>query len=686
MTTPHLDSLVALAAGGGGAFLPKSAENAEDLPSAEDLAGAHDHLRGDCRWYKKVSAGEPAADCESHCQPAKHTGEVPRLVVKGTGEVPRLVVKGTDELLDMDQLFLTPRTPEASTVVQPTVPPGGPGLFHIKGEHLPPYVEHLYKHLVGRYGKKKAYGVAIGVVKKWAAGINPGGKHPTHTHADVRAAAAKNVAQWEASKAKAHARHGSKSDHALAATAALSMDQPPSFPGSEVMPMGPVPAGKVPRAMFTAHRLDDILRHLAHSAERLNAAKQSKALRAHHMVHVSNHLTKALETGYKLIENMHAHYPAESREFRELNKTMLLAKSTSPEAKAATFAHLLQTVMYDQSHAKRHADCMQKLEPEDEWRFNWDHAASHVDGALSHAFKLAHHVRDNYPDENKYLRELDRIEDPEDLYTGLTSSGPDKTKAQASYGPAESKTRRCGTCSMFQDGHCSLVKGEIEADHVCRWWEKKDAKVELARPKNMITAPGAMYDVVAPAPGGKFSTYGLHQHPSQTVSPSPPLPPKVPIPTPEEVRKLIAQVPECEDVSLSNTVKKFLEDAARKLERDSPLDALAALRAATHATIPAHKADLSKAMPSIYTAAVFTRVPPAAQSSATSEMKQSRDRTLQWRTLQKRIHALADRLRKRFFHGVFSGPNQMARMTEDSPTALEKVLLARRQADSPESH
>jgi len=408
--TPLLNKL-ALVAGGGGKRLPESGENG--APDEE----YHDHLSKECPWYARVSRGEPVADAESHCQPAKKTGAV-----------PRLVVKGTDELLDFDQVFLTPRTPEASTVVQPTVPPGGPGLFHMKGHHLPPYVEHLYKHLVGRYGKKRAYGVAIGVVKKWAAGINPGGKHPTHTHADVRAAAAKNVAQWEKEKAEAHARHGSKSDHALAASMPSDPDGLPPFPGSEILDMGPVPDSTVTKAMFTAHRLDDTLRHLAHAAERLVAAKQGKALRGHHMIHVDNHLTHALDTAHKLVQNMNLHYPAEAREFADLNKTMLLARSTSPASKAATFAHLLQTVLYDESHAKRHVTCMHKLEPEDDWRFNWDHAASHVDGALKHAFKLAHHIRDNYPEEEKYFKGLDRAEDPDDPYTGLTA-GPTETKA-----------------------------------------------------------------------------------------------------------------------------------------------------------------------------------------------------------------------------------------------------------------
>ena len=99
---------------------------------------------------------------------------------------------------------------------QPTVPPGGPGLFHIKGKQLPPYFQHLYAHLVGRYGKQGAYRVAVGVVEKWAKGIHPGGRKRAdgkggRVHADVQAAAQRNVAEWEQDKAEAHA-HGAESD------------------------------------------------------------------------------------------------------------------------------------------------------------------------------------------------------------------------------------------------------------------------------------------------------------------------------------------------------------------------------------------------------------------------------------------------------------------------------------------
>ena len=122
---------------------------------------------------------------------------------------------------------LTPRTPEASTVPQPTVPPGGPGLFHVKGLQFPPYFQHLYRHLVARYGKHEAYRVAVGVVKKWAKGIHPGGKKGKggkqgRVHPDVQAAAAKNVAQWHADEAKAHAQSREHAREHVRATVALA--------------------------------------------------------------------------------------------------------------------------------------------------------------------------------------------------------------------------------------------------------------------------------------------------------------------------------------------------------------------------------------------------------------------------------------------------------------------------------
>jgi hypothetical protein len=304
-----------------------------------------------------------------------------------------------------DWVALTPRTPEASTVPKPTVPPGGPGLFRIKGRELPPYVQHLWHHLAARYGKKKAYGMAVGVVKKWAAGVNPGGKHPTKTHADVRAAAAKNVAEWEKDKADAH--------------------------------------------------------------------KQS---------------------------------------------------------------------------------------------------AAHAKGKSGHTLA---------------------------------------------------------------------------------------ATVALAQPGPM-----------QPATGGSMAQYGLHQSPSQTVSPSPHRK-DVKLPTPAECLSLAGQVPDSADVSLSNTAKTFLRAASRKLELKDEQQALHALRGAQTALAAAHRADIGKTMPAQYAVAV----PPAEQSSARSEMLQSREKAGQWRKLEHETAALIDRMRQRFFRGRINSQVANARLTGENMSAVDKLLV-----------
>jgi len=331
---------------------------------------AHAHLNRECPWFRHVGEERCCTEPDSHCPPAG----------RGGGALVKF----------------TPRTPEASTVPQPTVPPGGPGLFHVKGMQLPPYVQHLYKHLVGRYGKHGAYRVAVGVVKKWAQGIHPGGKKPGRVHGDVQAAAAKNVAEWEADKARGHKQ---AAEHAAAS--AISLAVVGSAPGA-------TPIGTV----------------------------------------------------------------------------------TSP----------------------------------------------------------------------------------------------------------------------------------------------------ASRPQ-----------------------YGLFQHPAATISPGPPLPPKATLPTAAEVRAVAGQVPQGSDITLTNTIRKFLDQAAGKLNRDAPLEALAALRGALTAVYAASKADLAAAGPAPYTANVF--VPPAEQSSATVAMRQSLEKTRAYRKLGLQVGELSDRIRRVYFRGVYAGPAHPIRLT-----------------------
>jgi hypothetical protein len=422
------------------------------------------------------------------------------------------------------------------------------------------------------------------------------------------------VAEWEKDKADAHDRH---EGHEVKAAAQVSpVSGAPGghtpFPGQAQSGLPPVPKGLVPGSIFAAHRIDDMLRDFAHANERLRIAKKGgKATRGYHMIHVNNHLSHALDAAHAWSASLRVNFPAEARELDALTQTIGLAKAVSDDAKVATYAHLLQTILYHAAHAKRHALLMTGPSPDAVWKFNWDHAATHSEGAIEHCFKLAKHLTDNYPETAAWFEELEHAEDPADPYTGLA----------------------------------------------------------------VATAPGAR-PFLLPAPaGGKYTQYGLYQNPVQSISPSPPLPPLVALPTAAEVRAVIPLVPDCTKADLSDTARKFLEQAAWKLEKGNPIEALGVMRSAEAAMFAAHKADLGDMLPSAYTANVFTRIPAGEQSSATTAMKQGLDKTMAWRKAQQQIHALSDRIRKRYFHGVFSGPSQMARLTEDDDmTALDRVL------------
>jgi hypothetical protein len=530
-----------------------------------DEGEAHGHLVTECPWYRNI--GE-----EKNCghDPGEHCP-----VPSGTGG--GALVK------------FTPRTAEASTVPEPTVPPGGPGLFHIKGRQLPPYVQHLWHHLAPKYGKEKAYGMAVGIVKKWAQGIHPGGKKGGRVHPEVQAAAARNVAEWEKDKADAHRQSAEHKDRDKVRATSANPAPGPAYPGQKQTLLPPVP--KVARAMYTAHRLNNVLNYLAHAEERLKAAKAGKAMRAYHMIHVNNHLSNSIDDLHKLVESLRLNYPAEYKELQALTRTMGLAKSESADARVATFAHLLQTVLYHLAHAKRHAEVMRTPDPDALWQFNFDHAAVHAKGALEHGFKLARHIQANYPEEAKWLDELVAVEDPGTDFTGLA--------AGRSWGAPGTRT---GTASV-------------------------------------VNPPG------------------LREVPVATGGPRTLKPPHSELPTPAEVRALIGQVPDLSpDISLTRTVRKFLETAAQKLERDSPLDALASLRGAEAATYSAYKSGLPAP-----NAPVFA--PPAEQSSATPGMAETVDRALAYRKVGHAITELAERIRRNFFHGVYNGPTNAPRLS-----------------------
>lgn len=80
------------------------------------------------------------------------------------------------------------------------------------------------------------------------------------------------------------------------------------------------------------------------------------------------------------------------------------------------------------------------------------------------------------------------------------------SKAQARYrDPSDQPGKRCGNCSMFRDGSCTLVKGVIDPAAVCDHWEARDGAIAKAdgdpkaqaRPDD--TWPGWQLDLAAVA-------------------------------------------------------------------------------------------------------------------------------------------------------------------------------------------
>lgn len=460
---------------------------------------------------------------------------------------------------------------------------------------------------MARYGKEKAYGVAKGIVAKWAEGIAPGGKKggkPRHTHPDVRAAAQRNIAEWEQKRARAHAQHAktearTKKGHALAATMAeLAVRNL----GSD----GPTPLDHV---TSIAHEVEEIGWDLSHARVHIDTLgrKADDATREFNAEHADRHLDKALTKCARFFATIRAHYPGEAAaldKLLEARRAVGLARTLEHKA---TTPHLADTVAGNVAHAKVHLDMFRGAKTDEDRRYNLQHVTGHMDSAAEHLAKLMRHLAANYPGEAKAM---DRV---------------------------------------------SALRAEVG----------------LAG--QTVTAPGAQPYSVPSATGLPARQYGLYQKPSATVAPSPPLPPDVQLPTAAEVRALLPLVPPAGDVSLTSTVRKFLEAAAVKLEKDTPIEALTALRSAQTAIYSAHKSELADASPGVFTANIFAQAPPAEQSSSTTSMRESRGRTEAYRSLEQKVGALADRIRRKFFHGVFSGPSQLGRFTEADMSAIDHL-------------
>lgn len=210
------------------------------------------------------------------------------------------------------------------------------------------------------------------------------------------------------------------------------MNTTPGDVSGKMHDLPPVPDDKTAVAMFTAHRVNDISNQMAHAEERMKAMRSAQGagdteLRKYHNLHFDNHLKAAMDQAELLKDSMLEHYPAEAAEWKALNQVMdlaalydvnplgdwsvNLAKAVGAPAKAASFAHLLQTIKYDGAHARRHSTAMLADTDDACWNFDADHAEKHMHGAHEHAKKLSKHIVDNYPAEARWLKELAKKEE-----------------------------------------------------------------------------------------------------------------------------------------------------------------------------------------------------------------------------------------------------------------------------------
>jgi len=376
------------------------------------------------------------------------------------------------------------------------------------------------------------------------------------------------------------------------------------FPGAQPHLIPPTPADA--KAIMTAHRVDDMLGSVNHATERVIELKKAKTPdeRRYRSIHLDNHMSRALDQVHGLMQNLRTNYPAEAAELAALKQTLGLAKAVGTTEKTATTAHLTATVANELAHAKRHSITMLRPEPAAAWEFNFGHAASHLEGARKHIVKLAEHIRDNYPAEARWL-------------SGLQE---DRTELAAPASWPSAKPYKNSFLTLPREG-----------------------------PK-MISAPGA----------GTF-TYGqLRQEPSQTVSPSPPLPPGVKLPTPRELTAFAAQLGKMKDDLTSHHLAGavlHLESAAAKMP-GNPVSALASLRSAQMAIQDEWRERISRYRPRVaYAFSINT--PPAEQSSQQQRWAEAEAAIGQMQGAAVKIAEFVDRVRRAYF-GRMGMENQTA--------------------------
>jgi hypothetical protein len=182
---------------------------------------------------------------------------------------------------------MTAETAKASTTHEPFSYKNP--LWHTKGLQLPAYIQHIAHDLLegGRAkSEQQAIAMAVGIVKKWAAGIpTGGGSKSKHVHPDVRAAAARAVAEWERARATAHAHSNIGGDDVTTVDLArrkrsAAADGPDTEPDSDPDDTGDTGNGNPVKSKLISH-----LRNV----HRLTGSHEHSTLPKLHERHANDH-------------------------------------------------------------------------------------------------------------------------------------------------------------------------------------------------------------------------------------------------------------------------------------------------------------------------------------------------------------------------------------------------------------
>lgn len=168
-------------------------EPGPDQPSTQTRALTRDSLRREvarlANQRVRESAGYSGVSVEPEDVPAAIIAQLLPPAAQGRSKVPQISLEDA-----VRQMFMhkSPKTPMYSVTHHPL---GVEGLWHHEGLQLPAYIQNVAKGIMeSGHSREEAIPMAINEIKRWAAGQG-------HVHPEVRQAARKALAEWNALKA-----------------------------------------------------------------------------------------------------------------------------------------------------------------------------------------------------------------------------------------------------------------------------------------------------------------------------------------------------------------------------------------------------------------------------------------------------------------------------------------------------